>query len=927
MNFNKSITNYKRTWFIGKFLNILLLLAAILAVVVLCYGLADSVWALSPASRKTINLALIISLVLIAAFVLIRALRTPLQRIATHADNALQNPAKSIRAAADLSTQDAPSPLQEFLTQQAQAQAAKQIQTIPLKHKLPLKSIAIALLCLALTVAIAIGIRAAHTPAFDTVASRLLHPSADIPPYSPLKFEVSQKKSASVYGGDNHVSVTITGAEIEDDVVCLIRDPHSGKIKTINTFQESKNTFSKKFTNITNDIEFAFACGHARSAWNKITCLLQPKFTDVLVKITPPSYTQRKPIEFPLEGNEIKVITGSTITLTVTSNRPLADGEVTPTPLQQDSSDTSETLSIPAAHTDQQNKISFTWTANHSADISCIINDIRSTPAAKPLKFTLITIADQAPAADISSVANYVLATPSSTVPIHGKVNDDFMINSVYLVRTLVGFRDRAKLLTSSVNSDTFEFNQKIPLKQLGVSPGQTLEFYLEANDNNPSLLGIGTSDVFRIGIISEEEYARKLRSTIDMRKFKVRFKKLTKAIRAAVESLRKLNDANQKNDSSSFNNARGFASETHQQSRKIALAIGEDFEAFELEAKLTETAIEIADRLLLNIDDLDTLDFNNGVVPNQDMIAKMIERLGALLKRSENLQRQAEDIQKWAKVSALAAQYLTLYHNQRSITSRIGRITLELHKGIKRNAKLIEVLGETQQKNKKLLLKFAKDLKAAAAELPPKHADLAQDCEAFLDTLAELNIPEPMEATTNSCRLGKAYEATEHAHLALQLMQQLLDMEGNLFADLINGRLKRKKGQPEDVDKTMQQLLQALLEKSKPKGEGKGKDKGQGNGNGIGNGFGQGNGQLQRNNNAPMFGPKRHTFDDDNNQSGKGPGRGSGSGKGNHNQPKISGRGSIDAQNKHQANKLQSTRSNIPSKYKDAVKRFYSTK
>ena len=49
--------------------------------------------------------------------------------------------------------------------------------------------------------------------------------------------------------------------------------------------------------------------------------------------------------------------------------------------------------------------------------------------------------------------------------------------------------------------------------------------------------------------------------------------------------------------------------------------------------------------------------------------------------------------------------------------------------------------------------------------------------------------------------------------------------------------------------------------------------------------------------------------------------------GKGNHNQPKISGQGNIDAQNKHQTNKLQSTRSNIPNKYKDAVKRFYSTK
>ena len=920
MNYQKAISSYKRTWVIGKCLKTILLVAVLFLLAMILYGLADSVWAMDNSARTLANYIIFGFTALAALFLIVKAIRTPQPTIASLADQASANPANNIRAAADLSTKESISPLQGYLSELAQEKAAEELKGIPLKSKIPFKQLGYGILGLGAVAATIFGLRTIHPQAFDTVYNRLTHPSQDIPPYSPLQFEITQTEENTIYGSSNQVRVKITGAEIEEDVICLVRDPNTNDVERINTFQEEHNVFSKKFNSVVTDLEYSFSTGKARSEWKKINVLLQPKFTNAVIRITPPSYTKRKPIEFPLEGNEIKAIHGSTITLTVTSNRPLSAGEINITELSDKQPDLNELVSATTS-SESKNQVSFTWLATQSSNITCNINDVRGTISAIPLQFSILTRADLAPVADISFPAKYVQATPNSIIPLKGSVEDDYELSDVYLVRTLQGYRDRAKIIAQSVQSDTYEFRQQLDLSSIGVKPKDILEFYLESNDKNPSLLGIGTSSVVRVEIISEEEYAARLRSKLKMEQFNIRYIALNKAIKEAIASLEEFKIANKKEQLETFKGAREHAFKTHSASREEVFRISQDFEAFETEKKLTKIAEQTAQTLLTNLEDLSAMDFNSGTNPNDNIINILIERLRPYQEEAQELEDQAEKLKLWGDVAQQAAVFLKLYNNQKSIASRITRIAQELSKGIRRNVGQLEPLGQTQQKNKKQLEQFAKDLKKAAAALPEEYAELAKDCDIFLEKMQQLNIPDPMDAATLSCTNGKSHDAVNHAYLAYTLMKELIDMEDNEFADMINGRPpKPPEDADEDMEEAMKQMLQALLQQAKGGGGGKG---GMGQNGGGQGGFGGGGDGLNRGN-APMFGPSRNEYQSPG-SAGKGKGKGNGLGKGNGRTPKLSGKNSIESSKKRDTNTNQSTRTNVPDKYKDAVKRFYS--
>lgn len=921
MNFKQAINRYKRTWVIGQCLKMLLFLVAIFIAAVVIYGLTDVTWPLSNEVRSVVNKVIVISTSVVAVFIVYRFIKTTSSELSARADTSITNESKTIRAAYDLSQREALSPLNEYLSSRAQEDAVAVLRGISWKQSMPCKGIVISLLAIVIAAGVGYGIRGFHPAAYDTVAKRLIYPDRDIPPYSPLKFNVTQDSPSTVYGADNQVRVEITGGELKEDVICRVRNTITGEEDTISTFQESSMVFSKKFTNVLTDIEYSFSTGRARSEWHKIKVLLQPKFTNAVIKITPPAYTKQKPVEFPLEGNEVKIINGSEVELTVTSNRPLSGGDLI---VKAENSHEDEELIIEGETTARDEKqVTFRWLANKTSNISCNIKDLRNTVSATSLDFSLLTRADLAPLAELTSPAQFVLATPKSVIPIQGNVEDDFEVDSVYLVRTLVGFRDRANEIATTVGKDIFTFEKELNLKSLGVEADQVLELYLEASDKNPSLLGLATSDVVRVQIISEEDYAERLRNASDWREFSARFSVVKLALKEAIASLKKLSEVNKINQDQEFLDERDAAQKVHRRSREIVMKIAEDFDAYAMEADLTELATELADKLLNNYDQLTTLKAGTRQDLNEGEIREMLERLGASLDAIEKLEKDAKSMEKWAAVAEQAAIFMKLFRNQLSIATRITKIAQEIRLGENRNAMLINALGQTQQENKTQLLKFAKDLKKAAAELTPDDATLQGDCEIWLDKFKELNIPNPMDAATSATEEGKSHEAATNAYLAHSLMKQLVDMEENEFAAM----LRNEKKEDADKDKkelTKEQLLDALHNQNNGQGEG-GQGGGEGAGQAPGAGEGQGGGGLMRNQNIPMFGPERTRFGKNRGDDGTGKGIGDGDGRGQGGDAKVSENNSIEADQTRDTNTSQTHRTNIPDKYKEAVKRFYS--
>ena len=348
--------------------------------------------------------------------------------------------------------------------------------------------------------------------------------------------------------------VAITGGEITEGVYCLIRDRDTGEIERTTAYQESPGHYARKFSNTLTSRDFAFATGRARSAWHKLDVLLQPKVSGVMVTIEPPAYTGKPSETFPLESGEFKALEGSTVTIQVRSNRPLSGGDLSAKPLNS-SGDTMpvEVRGDPSG----ANSVDFSWKVHASSRISATIRDVRSTPPEQPLDLKINVIADQAPVVDLTSPEQMVLATPRTELPFVADVEDDHGLAKVSMVRALLGYRDRSRTLADSLAKQDFEFTEPLNLGELGVEVGQMLEFYLEAMDRNPSLLGRGVSEVVRLKIISEDEYAERIRAKVQLREFTARYRALAHAVQEARQALDALDKAADLGDAAAFEKAR----------------------------------------------------------------------------------------------------------------------------------------------------------------------------------------------------------------------------------------------------------------------------------------------------------------------------------------------------------------------------------
>ena len=95
---------------------------------------------------------------------------------------------------------------------------------------------------------------------------------------------------------------------------------------------------------------------------------------------------------------------------------------------------------------------------------------------------------------------------------------------------------------------------------------------------------------------------------------------------------------------------------------------------------------------------------------------------------------------------------------------------------GNDKNMAQLKSLGKLQKKNKDALEAFAKELKKRSDALPEEFQEMKDSVEVFLENLEKLEITSPMGSASKSAEDGRAIDATKDAHLALTLMQQLMD-------------------------------------------------------------------------------------------------------------------------------------------------------
>ncbi|WP_395753582.1 hypothetical protein [Prosthecobacter sp.] len=889
--FDSALSRFASRWRRGLLLVAVLMTVAMGWLLLILLGVFDYVAPLSDAVRPVVFLAWSSVVVLLALSWLLPLFRLNRQAAALRADETLSE-RRPVTTALEVSQQQGePTPLRTFLIEKALWQGGKELSALKFPATLPWRSIRKAVGISFAVLLSFVGLCVMNFDAVKIIAARLLHPHADVPPYSPLKFEVTPAQPKVVYGSDAELEVRITGGPVPEGVVLLTREDESAPLSESGAFAMGGGRFGQRLQRVTQPVQVAFATGGARSPWLTVDVMRQPRVESVMLKIIPPAYSRRPAREFALGTSELVALAGSEIEARVTSNRPLSGGEVTLTPARSLTREKPETV---VARASGGKEVVLRWKVKLPCLVRLDLKDITGASSAAPVELEQKMLPDNPPIVSMESPAGVTLATPESEVPLKVEVEDDLGLARIDLVRKLSGFRDRGRRLTEDAEEQAFAVDEKLQMKTLGVEPGQMLELHAEAHDHNPSLMGIASSSVGRIQIISTEDYANVMRARTSLQEFQARFSALNEAVEQVREALAK--------------DDRAAAQNAMEQAQQLAEAMAKDFQAFDAEKQVADEAQKIAQMM----QDLQKQLAN----ASKEDIEKMKQTLGEAAQRTEQIKKKGQEFAEIGRVLEMAAEFKAMHAQQQQLTKQLEELARQIMLGDMRNAARLDKLARQQQAVLDRWKEWLPELRAAAEALPADQADLKKEALDFANAAENAGIQRSMETAMQQAKKDNTPNTFVNSQLALVGMDTLMNSDNKLCKSCKNGGIHFMT--KEGMSDTLAQMLAGMCKRRGPKGDKPGQGQSGGDGD-AGDGFStEGDPML----NAPVYGPDRMAFGGDSSMRGKHDSRGrSGQGK-----PVVTPQhaDTISSTTVRTEAKRQISLRDVPERYREAVRKFY---
>jgi hypothetical protein len=765
-------------------------------VALLCW--LDYLLAFEPAVRIILNSVGLLGVLVWLGFRLIRIFKIDARSSAVYADTLLNSPRREILSAFEIGAQrEDPSPLSAYLAQQGIMAAGNRLgELAPVRlDRLPTN------LWKRLIVLLAVSLLPAllNLEAASTLMRRCLLPAADIAPYSPYVFAITPETPEVIYGADQVIHVSISGAAVDRPVRFATRK--GGQILASPCFQAGPTEYVQRLERVMQPLEFCFLVGKARSTWHHVKILYQPHVVSARFRLMPPAYTHRPERSFDLGSESLKGLKGTRVEMTIQSNRPLKRGDLT-----IESVDGQAHGQIVPGDLSGPNAITCRWEITTQARLSLMIYDTLGTPAKEPLIIRQELVPDEKPVVSLVEPLTFSLATPGIKVPVAATIEDDIGIRRCDLFRALKGYRSRAVPIDIEPGTATRDIASELDLASLGVVPGQVIELFLEASDTNPDLTGSNASDIARIKIISEAEYAKMVRARTTIEAFESRFRSVAEHYTSLIKLLEKT-ESELRGGRLTREQARQRIDRllsTREAVSNSIKAVADDYAAFDLEKRLSKTAAGMLGKLNQAFDHQGW----GSSDPKERLwaAANAVSQLKGMEVRSQSLQKDAAEVAAVSRVMAMGAWYRSLLDRQKIHVSRLGKYVSVDRKGF-----TPKPLAESQASIRSDLKQLEEKLEYHAKRLPSGYEVLRESSLEFAQRLRALQIPATMQSSESACLNEQPRQAWNYAGEALEKMAQVLGAcRSRCFSRICSGDIGFRV--PDPLSRTMSQMLASLM-------------------------------------------------------------------------------------------------------------------
>ncbi len=387
---------------------------------------------------------------------------------------------------------------------------------------------------------------------FDDVISavipRLIDPSGDHPPYSRLTLKVLPGNTDVLYGNNVDIRVKASGRLAEK--LYLIAGKKE-KTHRFTMFLSPDHTYFQTLSNLTEETWYYVTDGRARSHRFRIGIKYTPEITMVQARLEYPEYTGLPQKRITFRDEPIKVPSKTKITIMADSNRPLSSGSVSLTPLLG-----RDIRIVPMKTAEHKTTVTGTVVIEQSVVFSISVKDIKGLESARKQKGRIDVIPDKRPRVHVFEPGKHAVATPESVIPVHVQAEDDYAVDQVLWFRGINMSVERPFNMAvpePETRVRVVDAKSRFDLKDLGVKPGDVIEYFFEAVDNNPDTPNISTSRIYSLEIISLDQYHEILRRQAANKALFETYEKLGNWLRRLSDRAAHLKE---KTDGSEKNNA-----------------------------------------------------------------------------------------------------------------------------------------------------------------------------------------------------------------------------------------------------------------------------------------------------------------------------------------------------------------------------------
>ena len=635
---------------------------------------------------------------------------------------------------------------------------------------------------------------------FLSEVPRFLDPFGDHPPYSPTQFVVEPAGAIIDYGSDIQINVTTKG-KIPENLSLVFQNPDGEFINEVGMFGSGDGQFSQTIENVTTEMVYYAGINRARSKYYKIGLSKTPRIEQVLADYKFPEYTHipGKTSVLSEQENHLKGYEGTQVTMTVQSNRPLAGGTVT-------IGDNQYTF-----EPDKENTVKGSFPLLDNSEYYVSLEDIEGNISTDKFTGKIEIIPDGKPYVTIVNPGMNSFAIPSAVVPIIIEAYDDLGVQDVSIIRSHNDSDDYTKLLSDP--NERGEYAQvrvveMFDLSDLGLKPGDTIDYYAIATDSVPGKPQTAASDSFRIEIISEEEYTKSMQEITDADALEKKYNEILSKIDELVELQKELEqqtselkeqmakgaDPNSQEIQNKLKQLAQKQSELGEKTQELAQQLNEESQSppvFDIEKEYKEMLSEMAKQLDSAQEHMEnsagkmsesakSQSGNLGLLGKaNDEQNKALEQMGQQTKQMRDTIRQANnEIAKMYNLMEDISTFQQLYEAQKNLARQTKTLSQIQQPDLDEQIRLKE-LAEEQNSIRQELEKLSEQLREDGKDVENEYPDVAKDAQAIAQEIEMREIPSLMQEGQDSLKQNdpksghqKAQEAYEQMEAMIQFCQ-----------------------------------------------------------------------------------------------------------------------------------------------------------